>query len=63
MKAHHDMRQARAAMDAPVRSQDGALRGEGGLVLGERSVSQARWLLVPIFSLYGGMMLAGMFLN
>ena len=28
----------------------------------ERSVQQARWLLIPVFSLYGGMMLIGLFL-
>jgi hypothetical protein len=62
MKSRHDMRQARVMMDASSRPQ-AALRGEGGLTPAESSVAQARWLLVPIFSLYGGIMLAGMFLS
>jgi hypothetical protein len=37
----------------------GAAAGEGGSLLQERSVRQARWLLIPIFALYGGMMLVG----
>jgi hypothetical protein len=62
MNAHHDMRQgARATIDAAVMSPGGTLHGEGEL-LPESSVRQARWLLVPVFSLYGVMMLAGLFL-
>jgi hypothetical protein len=62
MKSRHDVRQARGMMDASSKPQ-GALGGEDGLMPAESSVAQARWLLVPIFSLYGGMMLVGMLLS
>jgi hypothetical protein len=32
---------------------------EGGLPWTEQSVWQARWLLIPMFALYGGIMLVG----
>jgi hypothetical protein len=35
--------------------------GGRGLPLMEQSVRQARWLLMPIFALYGGLMLVGVF--
>ena len=44
-----------------VMSPNGAKAGEGGLPLKEQSVWQARWLLIPIFTLYGGVGLVGVF--
>jgi len=40
-------------------SPSGAGASDGGLPLKEQSVWQARWLLIPIFALYGGMALVG----
>ena len=42
-----------------VMSPNGVEAGEGGLPLKEQSVWQARWLLIPIFALYGGLALVG----
>ena len=42
-----------------VMSPNGAEAGERGLPLKEKSVWQARWLLIPIFALYGGLALVG----
>jgi hypothetical protein len=44
-----------------VMSPNGAGAGEGGSPLTEQSVWQARWLLIPIFALCGGVMLVGCF--
>ena len=42
-----------------VMSSNGTEAVEGELLLKEQSVWQARWLLIPIFALYGGMVLVG----
>ncbi|MET0167953.1 MAG: hypothetical protein ABW318_23555 [Vicinamibacterales bacterium] len=42
-----------------VMSANSAEAGADGLQRLEQSVWQARWLLIPIFALYGGMMLVG----
>ncbi len=44
-----------------VMSSNGTEAVEGELLLTEQSVWQARWLLIPIFALYGSMMLIGVF--
>ena len=42
-----------------VMTANGAEAGGGGLLLKEQSVWQARWLLIPLFALYGAMALVG----
>ncbi len=44
-------------------SRNDALRSADEPLLGEKSVRQARWLLIPVFSLYGSMMLVGLLLS